>query len=203
MDSAVRQRKIMHEHDARHECITAGVGAMLWTDITELVLARINRRSALALRQRLVFMLKIWKQTWKKDDSTRRSKTNGEVEAQDASQSGTGTDVSSQNTLSAAPPNSGDIDLGSVLPRGRRGAAKRARVDDSTDPNRPPKKRKGTSTEADAFDTLGNHLPELIRAESNVRSDTSVPKATFEDDVLDQAKNLNSEFHHCSSYPLR
>ena len=147
-------------------------------------------------------MLKIWKQTWKKDDSTRRSKTDGEVEAQGASQSGTGIDVSSQNTLSAAPPNSDDIDLGSVLPRGRRGAAKRARADDSVDPNRPPKKRKAASAADPAFDTLGNHLPELIRAEYNVRSDTSVLRSTFEDEVLDQAKSLNSEFRHCSGYPL-
>lgn len=146
-------------------------------------------------------MLKIWKQTWKKDDSARRSQTDGEVGAQGASQSGTSTDVSPQNTLSAAPPNSDDIDLGSVLPRGRRGAAKRARADDSTNPSRPQKKRKAANAESAGFDidTLGNHLPEVVQAEATVRSGTHVLRAAFEDEVLDQAKSLDSE---CLTLPI-
>ena len=146
-----------------------------------------------------VVMLKIWKQTWKKEDSARRPHS-----AQDSDQgaplSGASRGVSPKNSAAAAPPSTGDVSLGPVLPRGRRGNTKRTRANDAaelsvdSDTDRPRKKTKFEGETFLATDTLGNHLPEVIEADAAVRPETPpLRRATFEDELFDQAKVGNSE----------
>lgn len=136
-------------------------------------------------------MLKIWKQTWKREDSARRPQ---DSDAQGVPLIGTSSSESSQNSAAVIPPSTSDIGLGPVLPRGRRGTTKRIRArcdadEHSVEPDlgRPHKKLKLGGNETN--DTLRNHLPEVIH--SAVRPQTR--GATFAEELFNHAKVENSE----------
>jgi endoribonuclease Dicer len=152
-------------------------------------------------------MLKIWKQAWKKEDSTRRPHSEQNSDAQGAPLSGASSGSFPLTSAAAAPLSADDVSLGPVLPRGRRGATKRTRAGDVTelsvnsDGDRPRKRTRFQDDETSLTkDTLGNHLPEVIEADAGVRPETPpLRRATFEEELFEQAKAENSEF---SKYDL-
>jgi endoribonuclease Dicer len=145
-------------------------------------------------------MLKIWKQTWKKEESARHPHSEQHSDAQVTPLSGTSGGGSPKNSAAAVPPSTGDVNLGPVFPRGRRGTTKRTRANDAavsvdSDTDRP---RKKTRLDDDEYslgkDTLGNHLPEVIAADAAIRPETPpLNRATFEEKLFNQAKTENSE----------
>lgn len=143
-------------------------------------------------------MLKIWKQTWKKGDTTRRPQSEHDSDAQGASLSGTSRDGSPKASVATVPLTTDDASLGPFLPRGRRGATKRTRTSEVADEELGDGARKRLKLEDEETnsikDTLGNHLPEVIAAEAVVRPETPpLRRATLEEAIFDQAQVENSQ----------
>jgi hypothetical protein len=155
-------------------------------------------------------MLKIWKQTWKKEDSARRPNSEHNSDAQGSPLSGTSSGGSPVTSTATVPPSTGDASTGPVLPRGRLENTKRSRVDDSAEPSvileaadRPHKKTKIQEDASPANDTLANHLPEVIESDPVTRPATSPQsRATFEEKLLYQAKSENSEFRKLTKWKI-
>lgn len=135
-------------------------------------------------------MLKIWKQAWKKEDSSRKPQS-GEDSDQEGQLGGTSSGRPSVDDSAAVPPNSGDSLLVVVESHDKPGK-KRLRTGPgedsvSTDSADPAAKKLRTETR----DSLKDHLPEII--ESDVPTSTCLTFASFEEQILDQAKRENSE----------
>lgn len=134
-------------------------------------------------------MLKIWKQTWKKGSDAQGIPSSG----------------SSCGTVAVASPSTSEINLGPVLPRGRRGNTKRARASNleelslDIDSDRPRKRIKYADEDEETSlvkDTLGNHLPEVVATDEVVQLETPpMHRENFEEELLHEAKVANSEIH--------
>jgi hypothetical protein len=136
-------------------------------------------------------MLKIWKQAWKKEDSSRKSQS-GEDSDQEGQLGGTSGGRPPLDVTATFPPNSGDSLLVSVdshdrseKKRLRTAAGEDSVPNDSTDP---PTKKSRIETR----DSLKDHLPEILESDEPI---STPPFASFEAQILDQAKRENSEVH--------
>jgi hypothetical protein len=146
-------------------------------------------------------MLKIWKQTWKKAHSARRLHSEQDSDSQGAASSGASSGGSSKNSAVMPSTSEDDVSLGPALPHGRRGTIKRARASDvadlalsmDSDADRPRKKTRFEDTETPlAKDTLGNHLPEVVEAHADVRSETPpLGSANLDEEHFELAKVQN------------
>jgi hypothetical protein len=135
-------------------------------------------------------MLKIWKQAWKKEEDSSRRPQSEEDSDQEGQLGGTSSGRPSLDDSSAVPPNSGDSLLISVEPHDGSGK-KRLRSGSSEDSTSsgsadPPTKKSRIET----HDSLRDHLPEII--ESDAPTWTVINFSSFEEQILDQAKQENS-----------
>ncbi|KII94731.1 hypothetical protein PLICRDRAFT_190066 [Plicaturopsis crispa FD-325 SS-3] len=139
-------------------------------------------------------MLKIWKQGWKNQDSSRRAQSeqvdDGSPDTQISGASSSGSHLDSaaaapQSTVDAAP----GPDIVPVQTEEAGARRKRTSPNVAEEHARPAKKLKTEEEDVPAQrDTLGNHLPEIFDVDKSV----STNAASFEQQVLDQVKMENT-----------
>jgi hypothetical protein len=124
-------------------------------------------------------MLKIWKQTWKKEDESRRSQSGKDIDHDEGTSDVAVAPVSSSVSVpDDAQDKSGKKRIRNVG----------LQAPDSTDP--PLKKSK--VERAEIRDSLRDYLPEVLETDDTVAS--PLPASSVEDQILEQAKHENSEY---------
>jgi hypothetical protein len=127
-------------------------------------------------------MLKIWKQTWKKEDESRRSQSGKDIDHDEGTSDVALAPASSSGDSVSVPHDAQD-----------KSGKKRIRnvelqTPDSTDP--PLKKSK--VERAEIRDSLRDYLPEVLETDDTVAS--PLLASSIEDQILEQAKRENSEY---------
>lgn len=132
-------------------------------------------------------MLKIWKQTWKKDSDARGVQSSGTSSGDSEDRDAVSSSSSSQTNLDPVMPHSRH-----GTKRAGTGELEEFYVDIS---DRPRKRIKYEDEETSLVnDILSNHPPEVIKTGEAVQSETSsTHEAVFEGKLLHEAKVTNSE----------
>jgi hypothetical protein len=137
-------------------------------------------------------MLKIWKNAWKKQDSSSKPQSGRDSDQEDQL-SGTSSGLrTSTDAGAAAPPNTGNSVLATV--ESNDPMKKRSRTDSAVSDPEDHVAKIPKPNVPDSRDSLGNVLPEMAEDEDSESRRSRIYAEIFEEEILEHVRNENSPF---------